>query len=369
MVFKKIFPAFTFLLISLLLLQVISCSSQIEEDGVQEPASIDVYNLIIEIDGQGVTRPVHGIHECEKGAEITVTVTPAAGWTFDHWGGDATGDSPTTSITMNEDKFVKAYFVPVLNIFSLSITIDGQGTTEPLPGTYTYNEGSEVEVTVSPSPGWEFAHWQGDASGNSLTTTVMMNKTKDIIAYFVPATFSLQIEVDGEGTTNPVPGTYSYDMDIEVMITASPATGYEFARWEGDVTGSSPSINVTMDSDKSVAAVFRPIGNIQITYIFYDGQVPSVESDEYVEIKNSGNSAQDISGWVLIDGSDGHPSFTFPPYVLEPGETIRVYTNEIHPEWGGFSFEYGRAIWDNNYPDTAVLLSSSGQEVSSKSYQ
>jgi len=108
--------------------------------------------------------------------------------------------------------------------------------------------------------------------------------------------------------------------------------------------------------------------NIQITYIFYDGLVPRVESDEYVEITNLGEKPQDLAGWVLMDISDGYPSFTFSSYILVPGKSIRVYTNEYHPEWGGFSFEYSRAIWNNSEPDVAVLYDSQGKEVSRKSY-
>lgn len=111
-----------------------------------------------------------------------------------------------------------------------------------------------------------------------------------------------------------------------------------------------------------------PLSNVQITRIFYDGVVPRVESDEYVEIKNLGQEAQNLLGWKLVDISDGYPEFLFSSYVLDPGATIRVYTNEIHPEWGGFSFHYGRAVWSNKDPDTAVLYNSQGQEVSRKSY-
>jgi len=110
------------------------------------------------------------------------------------------------------------------------------------------------------------------------------------------------------------------------------------------------------------------VQNIQITYIFYDGQVPRVESDEYVEITNLGEQPQDLAGWVLQDISDGYPSFIFSTYILGPGESVRVYTNEYHPEWGGFSFESSRAIWNNSEPDIAALYNGQGKEVSRKSY-
>lgn len=102
--------------------------------------------------------------------------------------------------------------------------------------------------------------------------------------------------------------------------------------------------------------------------MFYDGLVSQVESDEYVEIINLGDEPQDLAGWVLMDISEGYPSFTFPSYVLAPHAHIRVYTNEIHNEWGGFSFGSGKAVWNNSDPDTAALYDAEGNEVSIRSY-
>jgi hypothetical protein len=116
-----------------------------------------------------------------------------------------------------------------------------------------------------------------------------------------------------------------------------------------------------------VLGACAPLG-IQISYIFYDGLVARAESDEYVEITNLGDQAQDLAHWELTDISEGYPSFVFPSYILAPGESIRVYANEYHPDWGGFSFEYGRAIWNNSEPDVAVLYNSQDKEVSRKSY-
>lgn len=110
------------------------------------------------------------------------------------------------------------------------------------------------------------------------------------------------------------------------------------------------------------------VENVQITDIFYDGLVPNVESDEYVEITNLSDQPQNLLGCVLIDIDEGYPSFTFPDYTLQPGESVRVYTNEYHPEWGGFSFESPTAIWNNSEPDTAELRDSDGNVLSRMSY-
>jgi hypothetical protein len=60
---------------------------------------------------------------------------------------------------------------------------------------------------------------------------------------------------------------------------------------------------------------------------------------------------------------------TVMPCILYPGQTVLVFTDEIHCYYGGFSFNFGQGnIWDNNKPDTAVLYDSHGEEVSRRSY-
>ena len=52
----------------------------------------------------------------------------------------------------------------------------------------------------------------------------------------------------------------------------------------------------------------------------------------------------DLDGWVLKDISEGYPSFVFPSYILQLGKGVRVYTNEVYPEYGGSTFGCGKAI-------------------------
>lgn len=90
---------------------------------------------------------------------------------------------------------------------------------------------------------------------------------------------------------------------------------------------------------------------ISIADVHYDGAVPKTEADEYVVIRNTSNNAVDISGYfvyVATTGSQG-PTFFFPKgTVLKPSSSVRIYTNEIHKETGGFSYGSGKAIWSNN---------------------
>ncbi|MFC2050506.1 lamin tail domain-containing protein [Chloroflexota bacterium] len=141
---------------------------------------------------------------------------------------------------------------------------------------------------------------------------------------------------------------------------------------------------------------------VQITKINYKGKDYTrtleaghsiVEYDEYVEIKNESDSPQNIAGWMLKNITKRAPEFVFPtllpcscawysnfevcvekcyqphPCVIEPRESIRVYTGDVLYESGGFNFNYFPGdIWNNETPDTAVLYNLEGQEVSRKSY-
>ena len=77
----------------------------------------------------------------------------------------------------------------------------------------------------------------------------------------------------------------------------------------------------------------------------FDGEVPRSEADEYVQIVNKSRQSVNLEGWRLADLSDRRQEFTFEePYTLVEGGRIRVYTNQVHPQWGGFSFGYGGPV-------------------------
>jgi hypothetical protein len=76
---------------------------------------------------------------------------------------------------------------------------------------------------------------------------------------------------------------------------------------------------------------------------------------------NGGDEAVDLEGWRLNAGTESQ-NFTFPAFVLQPGEMCRVYTNEDHPEYGGLSFQRGNAVWKNG-GDCGTLYDVHGNKV------
>ncbi len=62
------------------------------------------------------------------------------------------------------------------------------------------------------------------------------------------------------GQVTPNEGTYKYDQNSEVTITAAPNKGYEFLYWLGDVSNQeSISTTVRLDKPKIVIAVYEPV--------------------------------------------------------------------------------------------------------------
>jgi len=84
----------------------------------------------------------------------------------------------------------------------------------------------------------------------------------DGIYIFEITQFILTISAGTGGTTDPVPGTYAYDVGTEVPITALPENGYRFSGWTESVPSGHENdnpITITMDSDKSITANFTAI--------------------------------------------------------------------------------------------------------------
>ncbi|WP_230968427.1 lamin tail domain-containing protein [Nostoc sp. WHI] len=107
---------------------------------------------------------------------------------------------------------------------------------------------------------------------------------------------------------------------------------------------------------------------IEITNVVYKNKVKKTQSDEYVEITNQKNTPVDVSGWQIASGIGRNKAFTFPQgTILAPTQSVRVYTNEVHPESGGFSCGSGICLWKDS-GDEVRLLDAQGNLVSGLAY-
>jgi len=157
---------------------------------------------------------------------------------------------------------------PTLVTLTISSTVGGSVTT-PEEGSFTYDAGTVVDLVATPAAGYRFVNWTGDVSTitnvNAASTTITMNGDYSITANFEeipPVQYDLTISSTAGGSvTTPGTGTYNYDAGTVVNLVATPAAGYRFVNWTGDV-GTLANVNaasttITMNGDYSITANFE----------------------------------------------------------------------------------------------------------------
>jgi hypothetical protein len=70
--------------------------------------------------------------------------------------------------------------------FEVTISVQGQGTTNPAPDVVSFHRLSLATIEAIPEPGWRFSHWEGDAAGSDNPIELLMDKDLEIVAVFVP---------------------------------------------------------------------------------------------------------------------------------------------------------------------------------------
>lgn len=142
---------------------------------------------------------------------------------------------------------------------------DGMSSAFTPPYNYTKIPTSQVKSMITDS---------GSGAGPTLDSPTSCSSSG--------GDYTLTVNTSGNGTVSPNGGLY--DSGETVTLTATPTNGATFSNWTGDASGSSNPISITMNSNKTVTAVFN------------GGSTPSV--DEFHNFTTSGTSSSffNISG-------------------------------------------------------------------------
>lgn len=70
------------------------------------------------------------------------------------------------------------------DVYGLSVLCGNGGQTAPPAGSYTYPWGTETTITATPSTGYTFRGWDGDAAGTENPLSVVLDDDKAIAARF-----------------------------------------------------------------------------------------------------------------------------------------------------------------------------------------
>jgi len=262
-----------------------------------------------------------------KGTVVLLTAVPATGSTFTGWSGACSGTG-SCSVTMNSNESVTATFEKSTFDLTVSTAGTGTGTIAKAPtgtscgsGCSSYDMGTTVQLTASPSSGSAFAGWSGACSGTG-SCSVTMNSNESVTATFNQNLLDLNWSTAGTGSgtiavspAGTVCGTdcYSYASGTAVSLTATAGTNSTFTGWSGSCSGTG-ACNITMNSNESATATFTSSNS---------GSTPSAGS--YTGSCVTGYAAFSCDGATIPGYSDTEP-FDF---TVSSGTSLSQLNSEL----------------------------------------
>jgi len=150
----------------------------------------------------GIVRPASGTYDA--GSTVTFTVTPANGYRFLNWGGDASGSANPLNLPINTNKILTANFIKQ---YTLSISGDPNAGTVSQSGGI-YDAGTTINLAATPVFPYDYNSWAGTDNNNVNPTIVTMNANKQITVNYIKEiagkTINVDQNVNGAGNTSVV---------------------------------------------------------------------------------------------------------------------------------------------------------------------
>lgn len=171
-----------------------------------------------------------------------------------------------TKIIMNENKTITAVFDTVA--YNVDFNTDGNGEIlSIMPEIYEYGSLINLdEIVLDPNEEHRFAAWY-DHNQEEVSGIYNIEEDTSLDALFELITFTLNVEIIGNGTADEISGKYKEDTNLMLDSSlAVPDEGWEFVHFT-DGAGNVIS-NIIIDSNQTIKAIFRNSTNIVM--LFHD---------------------------------------------------------------------------------------------------
>lgn len=142
--------------------------------------------------------------------------------------------------------------------FALSVAPSPGGTVALNPAGGLYLSNTVVTLTATPTNGWSFLYWAGDAWGATPSVNVTMDAAKSVQAVF-GTTLGTTTAGNGQVIVHPAGGTYPYGSTVR--LTAVPQAGNYFGVWGNAASGNANPLYFTVTNPTpTVSSLFVPLG-------------------------------------------------------------------------------------------------------------
>jgi len=280
------------------------------------------------------------IYEIVNGVQIPIEGAP----TTARIGGDTlTIASATNQITIETGKSYGA------KLF-LQDTVNGLSYER----TFSYSPSEILPIGIS-LRGW-------DGSLEEIDLSELPDEEIEELALLHDMVKGYAASPDGQTVTAFLRGDAAARPDTALLLNGPVGEGEEIDRCTYSACGAgccSTCVEHEKEEESPAEEPEEPAPDVRIECIVYEGAHFEEDGNEYVQIKNYGDLGQDLLGWTLSKLNDRNHVFTFTEsYVLEPGMSMRVYTNALYAGEDGFSFGLKESLWTNVvvYPVSLVLL-------------
>jgi hypothetical protein len=212
-----------------------------------------------------------------------------------------------------------------------------------------YNDipaGQEVILFAEPDFGYSFDMWSIDNgttwNWEPSTLTFIMDQNYAVTASFLlipnedpdpdptPTQYTLTIESAVGGSTDPSAGSYQYDFETEVPVTAYPDEGYYLSDWlfNGESTGFTGTTNqVTMYDSCTLEPVFNQTAESTylLTIITVGQGAVSPGNQTYPEGTDVNLDAITAEGWIFCRWTGDASGTTNTTITLDSDKTVTAY--------------------------------------------
>ena len=200
--------------------------------------------LTINVTGQGTVTPASGTsYTC--GTQVTVTATPASGYSFGQYSGAITGTTNPQTFTLNTSSTINATFVQGTSC-TLSTSVTGSGTITVSPAGTTFSCGTQLTLTAVPAQYYSFTGFSGALTGTTNPQTLTLNANSSVAAAFTQTSYPVNVSIVGPGTVTLNPTGGAYATGTQVTVTAVPNSGAFFNSFSGGLTGSTNPQTITV---------------------------------------------------------------------------------------------------------------------------
>ena len=265
---------------------------------------------------------------------VTLTETPATGWSFTGWTGACTGAAATCDVTMTQAKSVTATFA--INTFVLTTTQVGSGSVSSSPSgitlaapgstTGSYNYNTVVTLTEVPATGWSFTGWTGACTGTTTTCAVTMIQAQSVTATFTINNYSVTYVNGGGAGAVPTQANVDFAATFSVGANSLTKTGYTFGGWTDGTTVFQPGTNnYTMPAaNVTLTAVWTPNGSDVITFATNAPSGASLSGTPSVASVTGLDGVTVLSSSFATVGTMSIPGYTFGGWATTPSGTSPV---------------------------------------------